>query len=246
MSGNAFKEYKTILSSYEHFINVRHVLNAWFKKGVRPAGSTQFFESEGGSLIEPKTDLDFVVQASREEIIDTITDNPYIKTYKKFGNTISTLWETASGYIHVDLMTSENVGDEVWIMSGGSRNIKGVVRNILLCFLARLKSESETERLGVETKWTIAFPGGMGLKENNLCLKRETSPTYILGNLGLKNTESHIESAKTFEGLVDLIEWNNPMIERFSEYAKEQWLYKISPEVIDAGLEYIKNHKMQK
>ena len=41
------------------------------------------------------------------------------------------------------LMTSKNVKDEAWIMTGGSRNHKGVIRNVLLCFLARQKSEHE-------------------------------------------------------------------------------------------------------
>ncbi len=241
MSGNAFKDYEITLSSHSHFLNVRSVLRQWFfDPFLSAAGSTQFFELDDGNTVKPKNDLDFVVQASKEEVIKIITDNPYIETYRKFGNTISTLWKTEDGFIHVDLMPSVNVNDESWIMTGGSQDIKGVVRNVLLCYLARLFSESETERLGEETKWTIAFPGGMGLKQNGICLNRNTSPRFILDKLGLPNNDKQIETSRTFEGLSALVEWDTAKLERFEDYAKEQWLYKKSPDVFEKAFDYLR------
>ena len=238
MSGNAFKDYEITLSSHSHFLNVRSVLRQWFSD-VAAAGSTQFFELDDGNTVKPKNDLDFVVQASKEEVIKIITNNPYIETYRKFGNTISTLWKTADGFIHVDLMPTVNIDDEAWIMTGGSRDIKGVVRNVLLCYLARLFSESETERLGEETKWTIAFPGGIGLKQNEICLNRNTSPRFILDKLGLACEDEQIETSRTFEGLSAIVEWDTAKLERFKDYAKEQWLYKKSSEVFESAFNFL-------
>lgn len=233
MSGNAFKEHEVILADRNHHVNVKHVLQEWFDQ-VSPVGSTQFFDCGGFREDQsPKNDLDFAVSATKEEIIETVRNNPYVKSYKKFGNTISTLWETSSGLIHVDLMASKNVLHESWIMTGGSPRIKGVMRNVLLCFLARKKSEVE----GV--KWTVAFPGGIGKKENKTCLERKTNPALILKTLNISCHAADVENTRTFEGLSLMVDWNEQMIQEFQEYARAQWLYKKQPEVIDNGLNYL-------
>jgi hypothetical protein len=233
MSGNAFKEHKIILADRNHYVNVKHVLQKWFDQ-VSPVGSTQFFDCGGFREDQsPKNDLDFAVSATKEEIIEIVSNNPYVKSYKKFGNTISTLWETSSGLIHIDLMASKNVFHEAWIMTGGSPRIKGVMRNVLLCFLARKKSEAE----GV--KWTVAFPGGIGKKENKICLERKTKPSLILKTLNISCHSADVENTRTFEGLSLMINWDEQMIQEFQEYARAQWLYKKQPEVIDNGLSYL-------
>ena len=233
MSGNAFKEHEIILADRNHYINAKNVLRTWFDK-VRPVGSTQFFDCGGFREDQrPKNDLDFAVSATKEEIIEIASNNPCIKSYKKFGNTISTLWEVPSGLIHVDLMASKNVFHESWIMTGGSPRIKGVMRNVLLCFLARKKSEAEG------TKWTVSFPGGIGKKENKVCLERKTEPSLILKTLNMPCRSVDVENSRTFEGLSLMINWNDQMIQDFQEYSRKQWLYKKQPEVIDDALNHL-------
>ena len=191
------------------------------------------------------SDIDFVVQMSRDEIVDIVKNRPgTVKEFKLHGNTVSTVFVNGvndNKLYHVDLMPSKNIDDEAWIMTGGSPSIKGVTRNILLCFLARLKSESETDLTGRETKWTISFPGGIGVRFDGekKTLERDTSPATILNTLGLPSGEKMIELTKTFEGLSQVIPWNEEMIERFIDYSKSQWLYKANPDVIDAAINHL-------
>lgn len=240
MSGNAFKDYDISLATYSHYLNIQSILTSWFEK-VKGAGSTQFYEAGyEWSISVPKNDLDFVVQASKEKIIEVIENNPYILTYKKFGNTISTLWKTENGNVHVDLMPSKNVDHESWIMTGGSKNIKGVMRNILLCYLARLKSEADSIINMKETKWTVAFPGGIGYSYNGKKItERQTDPSVILSKLCIYNVENKIERARTFEGLIQIVHWNKKTVDGFADYAKNQWLYKKQPDVIDTAIDYL-------
>ena len=249
MSGNAFKDYDISLATHKDYLRTRDILKALFPK-IAAAGSTQFFES--GYLWQTddnKNDLDFVVQLDKQSIIKIVESNPAIfQTYRKFGNTVSTMFKIGNRLIHVDLMPTVNVENEAWIMTGGSTEIKGLLRNLLLCFLANVRSGILSSAAGHEVKWTIAFPGGIGQRHNGICLERETSPSFILDYIGIDSTSHQIELSRTFEGLSSLVSWDNDMqsIEKFQEYAKEQWLYKKSPEVFESAFDYLhvtQNHR---
>ena len=249
MSGNAFKDYNISPATHKDYLKIRDILVALFPK-VGAAGSTQFFES--GYLWqtnELKNDLDFIIQTDKKNILSIVESNQNFLCHRKFGNTVSTIFKMNDRLIHVDLMPSVNVENEAWIMSGGSSEIKGVVRNILLCFLARVKSDVASRNAGHEVKWTIAFPGGLGQRHNGICLERETSPSFILDYLGIESKSSQIALSKTFEGLSSLVCWddNEQSIELFKEYAKEQWLYKKSPEIFEVAFDYLeKTHATNK
>jgi len=250
MSGNAFKDYDISLATHKDYLRTRDLLKALFPK-IAAAGSTQFFES--GYLWQTnnnKNDLDFVVELDKQSVIKIVESHPTIfQTYRKFGNTVSTLFRVGNRLIHVDLMPTVNVENEAWIMSGGSTAIKGILRNLLLCFLARVKSDMLSASSGHEVKWTIAFPGGIGQRHNGLCLERETSPSFILGYLGIEATSHQIELSRTFEGLSSLVSWDDDMqsIEKFKEYAKEQWLFKKSPGIFEDAFDYLeKTHATNK
>ena len=77
------------------------------------------------------------------------------------------------------------------------------------------------------------------MKQNGICLNRNTSPRFILDKLGLENNDEQIETSKTFEGLVSLVAWDKQKLERFKDYAKEQWLYKKSPEVFESAFNFL-------
>jgi len=242
MSGNAFKDYDVQLASRKEYTSIFNYLKSYFP-AVKAAGSTQFFEKR--SYSSRKNDLDFVVEVNKKTILDFLNENDHFESYRVFGNTVSTLFKSDSGYIHVDLMPSKNVKDEAWVMTGGSKKFKGVVRNVLLCFLARQKSDTETQLSGETVKWTIAFPGGIGLREQGKSPKqRFTDPRFILETLGLPNCAYAVDDAKTFEGLCYLFTWTPELLSGFEAYAKSQWLYKKSPEVFDNAFQYIKNNRL--
>jgi len=248
MGGFAFKDHNVSSATHSDYNQVVNQLNNLFT-ATRAAGSTQRFES--GYLWETTKelgDLDFVVQASKEVIISKVESNPKFIGYKRSGNTISTLFKTRSAKnIQVDLMPTSNVDDEAWIMSNGSNEIKGVVRNVLICFLAMLKSEIDSSACEREVKWTVAFPGGIGLRENGAPPKeRITDPARIMQMLGLPNQISDVEIARSFEGMVSLITLDNSFVDRFEDYAKDKWIYKKQLQMFNTAFRYMRKSIVQK
>ena len=242
MSGNAFKDFDVQLASRKEYKIIYEYLQSCFP-AVKAAGSTQFFEKR--SYSGRKNDLDFVVEVDKQTILNFLNKNNHFESYRVFGNTVSTLFKSDCGHVHVDLMPSKNVKDEAWVMTGGSQKIKGVVRNVLLCFLARQKSDNETNLSGETVKWTIAFPGGIGLRENGKSPKqRSTQPSFILETLGLPSCAYAVDDAKIFEGLCYLFSWTPELLSSFEEYAKSQWLYKKSPAVFDCAFQYIQDNRL--
>jgi hypothetical protein len=242
MSGNAFKDMKIKRINYNTYLNLMSELNKLFLN-VKAIGSSQRFE--GGYLWQTDGDigdLDLAVGMSKQRIISIVESNTLFKAKKVFGNTVSTVIEIKGSNFHVDLMTSKNTDDESWIMTGGTPKIKGVMRNVLICFIARLKSEKDSLALKRKVKWTVAFPGGIGLKEGTSKLitgERVTSPAHIMSSLGMPNKSVDIEKARTFEGLIEYVSWNQALVDEFVEYARGQWIFKKDPDVINDALEYL-------
>jgi len=249
MSGHAFKDKNPHPVTYDNWIVLKSILCELFPR-IEEIGSSQHQFKEGkGMYTACLGDLDFAVEMSKKDIIEIIHDNPEVfQHHRIFGNTISTLVFNPEDEIlqHVDLMPSTNVEDEAWIMSGGSSEIKGVMRNILLSYMARLRSEADTIINMRETKWTVAFPGGIGYSyDGNKITSRTTDPKAILSKLILRSDKEAINKAKTFEGLCSLIYWDKKMILGFEEYSKKQWLYKKQPSVIEKALNYVNENYNQ-
>lgn len=240
MSGNAFKNKKIKRINYNDYLKIMPKIEKVFLN-TKPLGSAQRFE--GGYLWQVEGDigdLDVAVEMSKQRILTIVDESPLFKEKRVFGNTVSTLIEIKGENFHVDIMPSKNLSHESWIMTGGSSKIKGVMRNVLLCFLARAKSEKDSETCGRDIKWAIAFPGGIGLRENGELIKeRITDPSYIMKTLGLPNKSADLENARTFEGLSSYVKWDKTLFDNFSEYAKGQWLFKKDPDVINDALSYI-------
>jgi len=243
MSGNAFKEMDIKRVDHQAYNKIKSFLSEIFDCMIEPIGSTQFFEDqELTARIKDTGDADFAIQMSKDLIKEIAQRNKNFLSLKMFGNTLSTALQIEDFVYHVDLMTSKNTDHEAWIMTGGSPQIKGVMRNILLSFIARKHSEKQSTEVEV-LKWTVAYPGGIGLKVNGSNPKnRDTDPKIILETLGLYEKPSDVEFTRTFEGLVEYIEWTQDLFESFSEYAKSQWLYKKQPDVIDNALSFLKDN----
>lgn len=244
MSGNAFKDQNVKRIKYEDYLKLMQIISKIFLN-IKPLGSSQRFE--GGYLWQTQGDigdLDLAVKMEKQRILSIVKEHTIFKSSKVFGNTISTLVQMGNDCFHIDLMPSKNLEDESWIMTGGSPKIKGVMRNVLLCFLAMKKSEKETNE-NEKKKWTIAFPGGIGLSLDGEKVKeRVTSPSIILSTLELNSSAWDIEATRTFEGLVEYVEWDLTLFEDFKSYSRSQWLYKKSPEVIDKALSFLDRQKI--
>jgi hypothetical protein len=243
MSGNAFKNKEIKRITYNDYLRIMPEINKIFLN-AKPLGSAQRFGDGYLWQIEGDIgDLDLAVEMSKERILAIVDESSLFKEKRIFGNTISTLIEIKGKRFHVDIMPTKNLEHESWIMSGGSYKIKGVMRNVLLCFLARIKSEKDTKACGRDIKWTVAFPGGIGLRENGEAPKeRVTNPFHIMSTLGLHSQSADIERARTFEGLIDYVDWTQELYSDFNDYSKNQWLYKKQPEVIDEALMFLKTN----
>lgn len=243
MSGNAFKELSIKRVNNQDYLKIKNFLSEVFDATIEPIGSTQFFDSSEYSMqIKDTGDADFAIEMSREKIKETVVSNDMFLSIKTFGNTVSTAIRIDGSVYHVDLMTSQNTQHEAWIMTGGSPQIKGVMRNILLSFIARKHSENQSTEVE-NLKWTIAYPGGIGLKINgSKPEKRNTCPKVILETLCLYEEQADIEITRTFEGLVEYVEWTEELFTEFVSYAKSQWLYKKQPSVIDTAISYLEDN----
>lgn len=102
-------------------------------------------------------------------------------------------------FVQVDIMLSGNPTNTGWLMSGVGEGVKGVYRNLLLSYLAKIQSE---ENPG--TKITISFPGGIQvMKDGQVLVERTEDPGTIVDILGLPAEPTEITR---FEDLVTILE----------------------------------------
>jgi len=101
-------------------------------------------------------------------------------------------------FVQIDLMLSSNPEQTAWLMAGTETGIKGVYRNLLLSYLAKVKSSEEPG-----LKITIMFPGGIQVVQNGeTVVPRNDNPDTIVRVLGLNANKNDIQ---TFEDLVKVI-----------------------------------------
>jgi hypothetical protein len=99
-------------------------------------------------------------------------------------------------HVQIDLMLSSNLENTSWLMSGAGEGVKGLYRNLLLSYLAKMKSDEAR-------KITLSFPGGIQVIENGIVvIERSEDPNVILSCLCLTAKPSE---TLTFEGLVTIL-----------------------------------------
>jgi len=99
--------------------------------------------------------------------------------------------------VQIDVILSENPQNTAWLLSGGTLQVKGVYRNLLLSYLAKSQSNDKSKKI------TISYPGGVTIKSNGKTLvERDERPQTILDALGLHCKPS---DSTTFEGLVTIL-----------------------------------------
>lgn len=100
-------------------------------------------------------------------------------------------------YVQIDLMLSTNLENTSWLMAGVGEGVKGLYRNLLLSYLAKMKSNETGKKI------TVSFPGGIEvIEDGHVALKRNEDPEVILSCLGLTAKPSE---TLTFEGLVTIL-----------------------------------------
>lgn len=113
--------------------------------------------------------------------------------------------------VQIDLMISSNLENTSWLMSGNGEGVKGLYRNLLLSYLAKMKSDKTR-------KITLSFPGGIEVIENGLVtLERNEDPNAILSFLGLTAKPSE---TLTFESLVTILARTQSLSETLQGYQK--------------------------
>jgi len=101
-------------------------------------------------------------------------------------------------FVQVDVMLSGDPEKTGWLMSGTGSGVKGVYRNLLLAYLAKIRSE---QRPG--TKITISYPGGIQVTEGGVVtVPRTEDANVIVSTLGIPANPSEIT---TFEDLVSIL-----------------------------------------
>jgi hypothetical protein len=243
MSGNAFKDFNPHPVTYDDWIVLKNIVKDFFPN-ITEIGSAQLFEQGIGMYDRTLGDLDFAVELPKEEIIRIVKAHPdTFQAVKVFGNTVSTLVYNPEEQCvqHVDFMTSTDITNETWVMTGGSDNFGGVIRNMLLCHLARVQNAKESTEERV-VKHTVAFPSGVATRINGeYTTERDNNPSVILSTLGLENDDESIEKARTYEGLLSLLDDVQSHYEGFKAYCQESYMYRKNPKYIDRAVEFLKN-----
>ena len=243
MSGNAFKDFNPKRVDYDDYIVLKVIVEHFFKN-IAEIGSAQLFRDGIGMYDRTLGDLDFAVELPKAEILKIVKAHPdTFQAVKVFGNTVSTLVYNPEERCvqHVDFMTSTDIDNETWVMTGGSDRFKGVVRNMMLCHLARVQNAKESTEDRV-VKHTVAFPSGVATRINGeYVTERDNNPSVILSTLGLKNDDESIEKAKTYEGLLSLLDDVQSHYEGFKAYCQESYMYRKNPKYLDRAVDFLKN-----
>ena len=126
MSGNAFKDFNPKRVEYDDYIVLKVIVEHFFKN-IAEIGSAQLFRDGIGMYDRTLGDLDFAVELPKAEILKIVKAHPdTFQAVKVFGNTVSTLVYNPEERCvqHVDFMTSTDIDNETWVMTGGSDRFK--------------------------------------------------------------------------------------------------------------------------
>ena len=150
-------------------------------------------------------DLDIAVNiASKEELYKTIIDKMGPESVKKVGQLVAVKFQVPGSepgdFVQIDLVPSASVDDTAWVMKGGARDgVKGVFRNLLFSYIAKVKSEQESNTMR-QVKYSISWPGGLLVKVNGKeSSPREPDPDLFLPMIGIEVSKDQVG---TFEDLV--------------------------------------------
>lgn len=210
MGGNAFKGNLSTVPILRD--EVVPTLNSFFEQVLRPAG-VESYSTIGSAGLKPVSgDIDIAVSsfdvstsamrhASKENLLKSfllVFDES--NAVAALGSNIAVSFPIAgrtADRVQIDVILSSNVQSTAWLMAGTQDGVKGAYRNLMLSYVAKIRSKA------TGTKISIAYPGGIEVSSSShVILQRTEDPQVILRTLGIHCEPSDVT---TFEGLVTLL-----------------------------------------
>jgi len=107
-------------------------------------------------------------------------------------------------HVQIDLMLSQDPSNTAWLMAGTGEGLRGVFRNLLLAFIAKVRSVQTGKT------YTLKYPGGIQVVDSSgeVIVPRSEVPQTILSQLSLNASPSDL---LTFNDLLSVAE-RDPMI----------------------------------
>jgi hypothetical protein len=102
-------------------------------------------------------------------------------------------------HVQIDLMLSQDPSNTAWLMAGTGTGLKGVFRNLLLAFIAKVRS------IQTGKTYTLKYPGGIQVlnPDGEVVVKRTEVPQTILDQLMLN---ARPDDLLTFDDLLAVAE----------------------------------------
>lgn len=107
-------------------------------------------------------------------------------------------------HVQIDLMLSQDPSNTAWLMAGTGEGLRGVFRNLLLAFIAKVRSVQTGKT------YTLKYPGGIQVVDSSgeIVVPRSEVPQTILSQLSLNASPNDL---LTFNDLLTVAE-RDPMI----------------------------------
>lgn len=102
-------------------------------------------------------------------------------------------------HVQIDLMLSQDPSNTAWLMAGTGTGLKGVFRNLLLAFIAKVRSVQTGKT------YTLKYPGGIQVldKSGEVLVPRTEVPQTILTQLSLNASP---DALLTFDDMLAVAE----------------------------------------
>lgn len=203
MGGLAFCGKTTVI----RLENVDATLDHFFQKCFFPISITEYIKIGSTGKKHVSNDLDIAIEADIADKIRILNHLISILgdgSTKLVGNNIAIRYGIRDGYgftgeyVQIDVMLVNNLSDASWLMHGTADGIKGVYRNLLLAYVAKIASDDSQGTV----KFTVGFPSGLMVSGSSPSPSRITDPQLILDNLGISCFPNE---AQTFEGLCRIL-----------------------------------------
>lgn len=222
MGGEAFKGPDGPLTTGIRQAEVGPTLHALLQEILKPVGIDSFVPLGSTGKKAISGDLDIAVgpvpmedpkalKAIKDGLLKSIQGIIGVDKAKLLGQNIALMipiMGSQDRYVQVDMMLSGNPDLTGWLMSGVGEGVKGVYRNLMLAYLASVKSKES----GGTTKITISFPGGVQVTQDGVVtVKRTEDPETIISTLGIPASPSEITR---FEDLVSILA-GDPVFSRY-------------------------------
>jgi len=238
VGGNAFEDQSgNPLTSQIKRSEVGPTLDSLLNDVLKPIGIDSFFPLGSTGKKDISGDIDIAigpVPTSDVKALKILKDSILMGIQrivgqdkaKLVGQNIGIMYPISGNpesYVQVDVMLSGDPSKTGWLMSGTGSGVKGVYRNLMLSYLAKLRSE---ERPG--TKITLSFPGGVQVMQDNEIVTPRTEDTEaIVSALGISAKPSEIT---TFEDLVSILSGDSSVSSKLSGFETYISRYLQSPD----------------